>query len=45
MAQQHSSSGLSKSDHIKYVNQLHEVYRGEIEKVEREKGEMGATFA
>jgi len=31
---------LSKSDHIKYVNQLHEVYRKEIEKGQAEKTEV-----
>lgn len=37
--------GLSKSDHIKYVNQLHEVYRGEIDKVEKEKNEISSGFS
>ncbi len=27
-----SGGGLSRSDHVKYVNQLHDVYRQEIEK-------------
>ena len=40
-----SQGGLSKSDHIKYVNQLHEVYRGEIDKVEKEKNEMSSSFS
>ena len=34
------SGGLSRSDHVKYVNQLHEVYRQEIEKVQGEKREI-----
>ena len=40
-----NSGRLSKSDHIKYVNQLHEVYRGEIDKVEKEKNEITASFS
>ncbi len=39
------TGGLSKSDHIKYVNQLHEVYRGEIDKVEKEKNELSLSFS
>ena len=39
-----SNCGLSKSEHVKYVNQLHEVYRNEIEKVEKEKNEVSAIF-
>ena len=39
------NGGLSKSDHIKYVNQLHEVYRGEIDKVEKEKNELSTSFS
>ena len=39
-----SNGGRSKSEHVKYVNQLHEVYRNEIEKVEKEKNEVSAIF-
>lgn len=35
-----NSTGLSRSDHIKYVNQIHEVYRKEIEKMQSEKCEV-----
>ena len=35
---------MSKSEHVKYVNQLHEVYRGEIDKVEKEKNEISSIF-
>jgi predicted nucleic acid-binding Zn-ribbon protein len=40
-----TTGGLSKSDHIKYVNQLHEVYRGEIDKVEKEKNDLSVSFS
>jgi len=33
-------SALSKSDHVKYVNQLHEVYRKEIDKAAAEKSDL-----
>jgi vacuolar-type H+-ATPase subunit B/Vma2 len=35
-----SGGGLSRSDHLAYVNQLHDVYRQEIEKTQAEKREV-----
>ena len=32
--------GLSRSDHVNYVNQLHDVYRQEIEKGQAERREV-----
>lgn len=34
----------AKSDHVKYVNQLHEVYRKEIEKVAGEKSDLQVNY-
>jgi DNA phosphorothioation-dependent restriction protein DptG len=37
-------SGLSKSDHLNYVNQLHEFYRAELDKTTQEKADMIANY-